>query len=161
MWATYWFLFLLFVHQGSQWVHVHVSIFVCGVKTRDGWCSLEISIHVFGHNSFCPNILCSSAPSCRSCCFYAHPAAVKWKSLSCASAESKRWSMIQTWPSILSANMLLLHCFQPQLNRSWKDRLILDPAASAACCTVHTSDVSWSLCQQIEPCQNCLEKQEQ
>lgn len=41
---------------------------------------LEISIHVSGHNSFCPNISCFSAPPCRSCCSHAQPAAVNSES---------------------------------------------------------------------------------
>lgn len=88
MWATYWFLFLLFMHQGSQWEHVHICVYL-NVWTKDQrWMIfLEISIHVSGHNSFCPKILFFSVPSCRSCCFYAHPAAVKWESELCLSWE--------------------------------------------------------------------------
>lgn len=86
--ATYWFLFLLFMHQGSQWVHLHICVYLSVWSKDQRWMIfLEMLIHVSGHNSFCPNISCFSAPPCRSCCSCAQPAAVKWESELCLSWE--------------------------------------------------------------------------
>lgn len=133
----------------------YVCIWVCGVKTRDGWCSLLMS-HIFRQDSFSPTLLCFSVPSCRCCCFYAHPAAVKWNGVTvckhCASAESKQWSMIQTGLSILSEGKYIAFTMLPasaELRLRGQTHSWSDPAASydvqLGWCTVYTSDLSWSL----------------